>query len=159
MRRFFPPVLFLIFVMLFTYFFIPDEVVEITDTTASSTSNRVSVKSDTDTDCNLYKINISANCISNNSVGKDWVQIFSINDQQIKNGDKISISKDISEVNFKIYVEESDDSLPDIATKEIILNLESKEATTTSLIVTENKGRFSGNTAEWEITVSTEKAE
>lgn len=107
---------------------------------------------------NTFEIVCSTRCISNHSVGNDWRWDVVCNDSIIINeNDKIILRAPPANLNFNFKVTEMD-SLSDTAQGTLdfstkIIKWESKSETA-SLIVTEDRGRYAGNTAEWEICIT-----
>ena len=103
------------------------------------------------------QVKASATCSDYNHVGKDWSQEFYVNGTKIGKGTTMSIAAgDIIMVSATITEE---DKSPDIGTN-------SKEYTVTQsdldngftikfkVDVKENKGRYSGSVATWNVTFS-----
>ncbi len=104
---------------------------------------------------NIYRININSECVYNNSVGNEWHQYYSIDGEEIFDGDKISVPIDLNTVTIYIQVTEMDKS-PDTASKNITLDLSNTSPTKVEMIITEDGPKYNGNTAKWGITVSAE---
>lgn len=107
---------------------------------------------------NIYRIHISADCLQNHSVGNEWYSEFSIDGENIYDGQKISVPVDVKELIINTRITEKDKA-PDTSEKTITLNLEKVEPTTVDMTITENGGAYKGNTALWEVTVSVELIE
>ena len=105
---------------------------------------------------NIYRIDISADCLQNNSVGKDWFFDYTTDGENIYSGQKISVPIDLKEFTIDAVITEEDES-SDTAEAKIILDLTETEPTATvRMTVTEDGGAYRGNTAVWEITASAE---
>lgn len=100
----------------------------------------------------IYKINIYAYMISNNHVGNEWYYYTTHNGNEFNNGNQI-IAKSNSTINLTTTIVE-DDKIPDYATNYITLSLKDNYETTDQITVRENRGRYTGNIAIWEITYS-----
>ena len=102
----------------------------------------------------IYEINISSVCISNNSVGNEWYKTYTMDGKIISSKEQIIAPLDkITKMTINATVVERDE-WSDRASKDITFTLRENEKITSTIIVTENKGRFKGNIARWEITVS-----
>ena len=102
----------------------------------------------------IYEINISAVCLSNNSVGSEWHKSYTMDGEIISSGEQITAPLDKTiQKTIKATITEID-KWSDTASKDIAFTLRNNESTTSTIIVTENKGRFMGNTSKWEITVN-----
>jgi len=92
--------------------------------------------------------------VYNNHVGNEWSTYTEVEDQEItknKNFEKIYEKKTIT---LKFYAKAvEDDTVPDIGstTRYVDLDLQSttSKIVTLDVIVKENRGRYSGNTAKW----------
>ena len=103
------------------------------------------------------KVSGKAKCIAKNHVGNSWAKTLFLNDEQVKGTGKVTV-KDGDRITVEWVIEEYDkypdtgnyyeviDITPEIMTKGLTL-----EAT---VWVTENGGRYSGNSAEWRVTVT-----
>lgn len=77
-------------------------------------------------------------------------------------GDTIEITTTSSGKITIVSIAEEDDSIPDVGTKTLSIPVSklksNKDTTYTSLVtVTENRGRYSGNTAVWKFTFVVKK--
>ena len=98
------------------------------------------------------KVRISANCISNNHVGNDWWYSYKVNGNLVNSGDIIPIK-----VNSKLSVSSmivENDSVPDEgkASYSLTVNQDYWECgfyIEQTIYVTENRGRYTGNSATW----------
>lgn len=94
----------------------------------------------------------------NDSVGNEWVTKVYVNGKAI--GKTVTWeAKPSDTVKLKAYAEEQD-KLPDIGTKELAVKLSSFQTSVDkklNVVVKENRGRYSGNTAEWQFTFKIEK--
>lgn len=104
---------------------------------------------------NIYRINISAKCLKNHSVGNEWYADYKIDGVNIYDGQKVSVPVDVRELIIDTCITEKDKE-PDTAEKAITLDLSKTESIKTQITVTENGGAYKGHTALWEITVSAE---
>ena len=103
------------------------------------------------------KVSGTAKCVAKNHVGNSWAKALFLNDEQVKGTGKVTV-KDGDRITVEWVIEEYDkypdtgnyyeviDITPEIMTKGLTL-----EAT---VWVTENGGRYSGNSAEWRVTVT-----
>jgi hypothetical protein len=86
---------------------------------------------------------ISALMIENNSVGNDWSYTVKINGKILNIGDSLKITDKVITANITVIEE---DSRPDEGFKNENLKIGLNEF---DVLVTENMGRYSGNTAKW----------
>lgn len=104
----------------------------------------------------VYKVNITAELLINNSVGNEWEHNYTYNGQKIHNGfETTKRLEDNDCITILITVIEND-RYPDISQDYITVNIQSGETTTKCITVYENKGAFKGNYAIWKYTVSCE---
>lgn len=99
----------------------------------------------------VYKLYCSLDMTANLSVGNEWLKYIEYNGQTIRNGDTITVPLD-SGIKIKGTVIESD-SVPDSGSGSVYLSGNGIEKTT-EIYVRENRGRYSGNYAIWELTCS-----
>lgn len=95
----------------------------------------------------VYQINYEFVLESNDSVGNDWQKYVLYNDLYIGDGDYITATLDSTVMFNGIVVEH--DSIPDVGTAKLEMNLVDGTTSMTQIIVEENKGRYSGNFAVW----------
>ncbi len=105
----------------------------------------------------VYKTNITAECISNDSVGDDWGFAYIMDGQEIKSGHQVIIPM-IGEAQTKMITAtvKERDKMPDVATEEVTFEIRGGEEKRRRLTVTENNGRAKDRCAVWDITVSVE---
>lgn len=98
--------------------------------------------------------------VSNDHVGNDWYTTASINGKEIQEGSSITLNvKSSDSLNLKAYAEEQD-KVPDIGTKSASVKVSSISKTLTKSLVVkvvENRGRYSGHSAEWKFVFSIQK--
>lgn len=99
----------------------------------------------------IYQINCSLNMTANLSVGNEWIKSVEYNGKTIRNGETITAPLN-SGITLKATVIEND-SIPDTGKGSVYLMLDGTEKTT-EIYVRENRGRYSGNYAIWELTCS-----
>ena len=104
----------------------------------------------------VYRINCSLSMISNMSVGNEWVTSIEYNGQNIKAGDTITVPLN-SSITIVGNVTEKD-SIPDLGSGSVQLTPDGKEKTV-EIYVTENRGKYAGNTAVWKLHCSAELLE
>lgn len=101
---------------------------------------------------NVYKMVFSTTLIHNNSVGNDWRFSYYYEDSPVHSGREWSIPKGIIEtIPIDIVVTERDKS-SDVGKAKVKVALLDGYETTTTVTVTEDKGRYARNTAQWQIT-------
>ena len=105
-----------------------------------------------------FTVTVKAEMKSNKSVGNDWYFSHKFNGTEYfkkSNKDTISLAQGDT---LKIATEVlEDDSYPDIGTKETEKKISANDIkkgfeVVVTVTVTENKGRYKGNSAVWEIT-------
>ena len=101
------------------------------------------------------KVSISCSCSGYNHVGNEWYKYFSIDNIQVKSGDKITVTLGESIEIYTSFTE--DDKVPDVgsAWDNVALTqnyIKNGFSITQTIYVTENRGRYSGNTAVWTAT-------
>lgn len=98
---------------------------------------------------------VSVELVENNHVGNDWYTTAYVNDKEIEEGSSLSLSLKSSEsIKLKAYAEEQD-KVPDSNTSSSSIKASSITKTinkSVKVTVKENRGRYSGNTAEWKFT-------
>lgn len=99
----------------------------------------------------VYRINYSFVMTANFSVGNEWFKSIEYNGKSIRNGQTITAPLN-SGITIKGTVIESD-SVPDVGSGNVYLLLGGDEKTI-EIYVRENRGRYSGNFAIWELTCS-----
>lgn len=99
----------------------------------------------------------SIECVENNHVGKEWAFACTVNKKALKEGDTLEITT-ASSSKIKIVAEATEnDKYPDNGTKTLTIPVsklkQNKNSTyTCNVTVTEDRGRYSGNTAVWKFT-------
>lgn len=126
----------------------PQEIKTTVDTRSGGTNNSPTKQ---------MKVYVSTRCIYNDSVGHDWGFGFYVNGNSIQNGSTISVVND-STISTKVTVVEND-NVPDYGTSTYSVRItdsfyDNGFTVTHRVVVRENRGRYSGNTAEWEIIFS-----
>lgn len=102
----------------------------------------------------VYEVSISASLLHNNSVGNDWQQVFTCEGSPVGNRERWTVPLDtVKTVVIDTTIRE-EDKWPDIGSGSLSVDLVDGFTTSTVFTVTENKGRYRGNTAEWEIACS-----
>lgn len=97
----------------------------------------------------IYKITYSAYMLSNNHVGNEWGYMIFHNSNKFKNGDLVTANID-SNIMLSAEVYEYD-KVMDYGTSSVNLILKDGYEATTEVIVRENRGRYYGNIATFEI--------
>lgn len=104
----------------------------------------------------VYEVKICERILYNNSVGTDWHTVYSCDDSYITSGQRWTVPLDTTKtITIDATITEND-KWPDISTSILSVVLSDAFETSTSITVTENKGRYKGNTAVWEITCQVE---
>lgn len=105
---------------------------------------------------NQYRVTYYYYMISNNSVGNDWMRDVTCDGVRVRSGDVLTLSNSFS---FRCKITE-DDTSPDVGYKTVSftgLQIGEKQERTVRIVITEDKGRYAGNTATWEVTVTVER--
>jgi hypothetical protein len=103
---------------------------------------------------NVYVQLKSIECVENNHVGNEWGFSCTVNSKELQEGNSVEI-KTTSSSKIKIVSEATEyDKYPDSGTKTLSIPVSkiksNKNNTYTSKVtVTENRGRYSGNSAVW----------
>ncbi|MBB6732322.1 hypothetical protein [Cohnella zeiphila] len=102
----------------------------------------------------------SVELVENNHVGNEWYTTASINGKAVKEGSTVTLNlKPSDSIQLKAYAEEQD-KVPDVGTKSVSVKVSSiSKSLSKSLAVqvVENRGRYSGNTAEWKFAFKIQK--
>lgn len=100
----------------------------------------------------VYEIEILELLITNNSVGDEWQLNYICNGETISSGKRWIVPLDIIEnTTIDINITEKD-KFPDVGTDSLSVTLAEGFQTSTTIVITENRGKYCGNIAEWEIT-------
>lgn len=95
---------------------------------------------------------VSMKLVDNDHVGNEWFSEGYVNGKAIKEGSSVTLTlKPADSIQLKAYAEEQD-KVPDIGSKQMAVKASSVTKSlnkSLSVIVTENRGRYSGNTAKW----------
>lgn len=98
--------------------------------------------------------------VENNHVGNEWLTTAYINDKEVKEGGSVTLNlKSTDSVKLKAYAEEQD-KIPDSNSSNTAIKASNITKTINKnlkVVVTENRGRYSGNTAEWKFTFKIQK--
>ncbi|MEG6591134.1 MULTISPECIES: hypothetical protein [Paenibacillus] len=99
--------------------------------------------------------------VENNHVGNEWYTTASVNGKEIEEGSSVTLKLKSSEsLKLKAYAEEQD-KIPESGSANATVKVSSvtKDITKSLKVkVTENRGRYSGNTAEWKFTFKVQKS-
>jgi len=103
------------------------------------------------------KISAKAKCIAKNHVGNKWTKEFYLNQDQFKGNGKIKVENGET-FSVGCIITENDANPEDDGFTEIIEvtpEIMQKGTTIEKMVyVTENGGRYSGNSAEWKVTIT-----
>jgi hypothetical protein len=112
-------------------------------------------KAKTDKTVNVTVTFVSAKLVENDHVGNEWVTEAKINGKVIAEGKSVKLKlKPTDNIKLSAYAEEQD-KIPDYNEEEASIKVSSIKKTLNKklkVIVTENRGRYSGNEAKWEFT-------
>lgn len=104
----------------------------------------------------------SVECVENNHVGNEWEYSCTVNKKELKEGDTVEITA-ASSGKIKIVAEATEnDKYPDNGTKTLTIPVsklkKDKNSTyTCNVTVTEDRGRYAGNTAVWKFTFNVKR--
>jgi hypothetical protein len=103
---------------------------------------------------------VSVELVENDHVGNEWYTAASVNGKEIEEGSTVSLSlKSTESLKLKAYAEEQD-KVPDSGSANASIKVSSVTKDIHKALkvkVTENRGRYSGNTAEWKFTFKVQK--
>lgn len=100
----------------------------------------------------VYEVIITEDLKFNHSVGNEWQIVYMCGDRTIESGEKWTVPIDSTEaIKIKISITEKD-AQSDNSQGSLTVALRDDVKKSTTITVTENMGRFKGNTAQWEIT-------
>ncbi len=99
----------------------------------------------------------SIECVQNNHVGNEWGFGSTVNKKELSEGDSIEISTTSKGKITIISIAEEQDKYPDYGDNTLTVSVSKLKANkdttyTSNVTVTENRGRYSGNTAVWKFT-------
>ena len=99
----------------------------------------------------VYEVTITATEIYNNSVGTDWKKVYTCNDKIVESGDTWTVPLNTKEtITIDIEITEVD-KWSETGKGSVSVVLQDQYETSTTITVTENKGKYKGNQAEWEV--------
>ena len=101
---------------------------------------------------NVYRINMSARMQSNNHVGNDWSYERYYNNEAVHDGFEVP-GEPGSSITVGMAITERDKS-PDEGYETVSITLENGYQTSFDIIVSEDMGRYAGNTATFTVTVT-----
>lgn len=102
----------------------------------------------------IYELTFTAKKISNNSVGNDWKITYKHNGKEIKSGYQILLSLEVFTFQtIEVEIRE-DDKIDDVGSGKINIGVCDGGGGKVKITITENNGRYKGNSAEWEIICS-----
>lgn len=103
---------------------------------------------------------VSVELIENHHVGNEWYTTAYVNEKEVKKGSAVTLNLKPSEsIKLKAYAEEQD-KVPDVGTSQTSVKVASVTKTlnkSLKVTVVENRGRYSGETAEWKFTFKLQK--
>lgn len=99
----------------------------------------------------------SIECVQNNHVGNEWGFGSMVNKKELSEGDSIEISTTLTGKLTIVSIAEEQDKYPDYGSKTLSVSVSKLKANkdttyTSNVTVTENRGRYSGNSAVWKFT-------
>ena len=99
----------------------------------------------------VYEVTITSTEIFNNHVGNNWYERYSCDGKPFVNGEKWTVPLGTAQtLTIDVTVTEND-VWPDVGYSSLSVDLKEAFKTSTIVTVTENKGRYKGNCAQWEI--------
>lgn len=103
---------------------------------------------------------VSVELVDNDHVGNEWYTTASVNGKTIEEGSTLTLTvKPTDTLKLKAYAEEQD-KIPDKGTTNATLkvsNVKKSVSKELNVKVVENRGRYSGNEADWKFTFKIEK--
>lgn len=106
-----------------------------------------------------YQITITETLLYNDSVGSDWTKTYTCDGQSVTNGKQWTVPlNNAKTVKINVTFTEND-KWPDIGKGYLSVLLADGFEASTIITVTENKGRYIGNTAQWKVTIRTKLIE
>ena len=112
----------------------------------------------------LIRLNIKydkSSLIYNNHVGNEWSTAVRINDNYLYRGENINLTVYENEKIVIYCIANENDKIMDYGSANILVDpselRNGQNFYTCNVIVTENRGRYSGNTAKWEFTFTVTK--
>lgn len=101
---------------------------------------------------NVYMLSFETKQLSNHSVGNNWRFAYTCDGEIVSDGKEWTVPIGTDKiVELRVVITEQDKS-PDIGEGTLMVSLSDGFATSELITVTEDKGRYTGNTAQWEIT-------
>ncbi|MGG1311440.1 MULTISPECIES: hypothetical protein [Cohnella] len=95
---------------------------------------------------------VSVELVENHHVGNEWLTKGYVNGKEITEGSTVTLNlKPTDRIRLKAYAEEQD-KIPESGTANATVKVSSIKSTinkSLKVTVVENRGRYSGNTAEW----------
>lgn len=133
--------------------------IENTDTQIKNSSNVTSYEQVSSTEIHtskvFYRIEYDFVLLKNNNVGNDWEKSVFVNGKNFKSGDALFVnSGEIVEI--KILISEND-KVPDQSIHTVKLNIKDGNNICETIVVCENRGKYSGNTALWQFSCRVNK--
>lgn len=95
----------------------------------------------------------------NNSVGNEWIKGVQYNGEQIASSSKIVVDKSLTEIEFEAFATELD-TWDDYGSTCVVfdaLEVGQEQTKWATVIVTEDEGRYTGNTAKWYFEITIER--
>lgn len=106
-------------------------------------------------------ISYSAKMVSNDHVGNSWSTYIEVGDTTIKKGKSAKVEVSTNDTIQIVCNAVENDKIPDYGDSTIKIKVKDlkkgKNTFKSSVFVTENRGRYSGNEAEWSFTVTVKK--
>ena len=100
---------------------------------------------------NVYEMNITATQLSNDSVGREWSKTYWCKGEAIESKTRWTVPiGETSVLEVDIMITEHD-KFPDVGRGALAVELSNGFESSTIITVTENKGAYKGNQAQWEI--------
>lgn len=100
----------------------------------------------------VYELYIVESLLHNDSVGNDWQRIYTCNGEPIEHGKRWTIPLDTTETFIIEITITKNDKWPDTGSGTLSLSLVDSFEASVIINISENKGRYKGNTAQWQIT-------
>lgn len=99
----------------------------------------------------VYEVEITATNVYNNSVGRSWQKVYTCDGKEIHSGERWILPLDTTKTVTIGATLTEQDMWPDVGTGSLSVVMSDDFETSTAVEVTENKGRYKGNQAEWKV--------
>ena len=99
----------------------------------------------------VYELEITATNVFNHSVGRSWQTDYTCEGREVHSGERWTVPSGTAKTLTIGAVLTEEDTYPDVGSSFLSVVMRDGFETTTAVTVTENKGRYRGNQAEWNV--------